>query len=109
MLATAAQITFCGHVHQPAIYSMSAPGKITSVVPATGIPVQLGSGRQWLVVAGSVGQPRDDNPAACFLTYDTRSGEVTYRRVDYDIEMAQRRIRDGGLPEWLAERLARGN
>jgi diadenosine tetraphosphatase ApaH/serine/threonine PP2A family protein phosphatase len=109
MLATEAQITFCGHIHQPAIYSMPANGKVTSLVPTSGIPVQFLNGRQWLAVAGSVGQPRDDNPSACFLTFDTQSREVTYCRVAYDIEMAQRRIRDGGLPEWLAERLARGN
>jgi diadenosine tetraphosphatase ApaH/serine/threonine PP2A family protein phosphatase len=88
---------------------MPANGKVTSLVPTSGIPVQFLNGRQWLAVAGSVGQPRDDNPSACFLTFDTQSREVTYCRVAYDIEMAQRRIRDGGLPEWLAERLARGN
>jgi diadenosine tetraphosphatase ApaH/serine/threonine PP2A family protein phosphatase len=108
MRATTAQITFCGHIHQPALYSMSASGKLDSLVPTTGIPVQLLDGRQWLAVAGSVGQPRDDNPSACFLTFDTQSREVTYRRVAYDIEMAQRRIRDGGLPVWLAERLVLG-
>jgi diadenosine tetraphosphatase ApaH/serine/threonine PP2A family protein phosphatase len=108
MLATAAQITFCGHIHQPVLYSMSTTRKMTSLVPTTGIPVHLLEGRQWLAVAGSVGQPRDDNPSAAFLTFDTQSREITYCRVAYDIEMAQRRIRDGGLPEWLAERLAWG-
>jgi diadenosine tetraphosphatase ApaH/serine/threonine PP2A family protein phosphatase len=65
-------------------------------------------GRQWLAVAGSVGQPRDGNPAASFVTFDTATREITYCRVPYDIEMAAQRIRDNGLPRWLADRLAMG-
>jgi diadenosine tetraphosphatase ApaH/serine/threonine PP2A family protein phosphatase len=108
MIATPAQITFCGHIHQPALYSMSVTAKMTNFVPSAGIPVQLLRGRQWLAVAGSVGQPRDRNPAACFLTFDTASREITYCRVGYDVEAAARRIRDNGLPDFLAERLAQG-
>jgi diadenosine tetraphosphatase ApaH/serine/threonine PP2A family protein phosphatase len=108
MIATAAQITFCGHIHQPALYSMSVTAKMTSFVPISGIAVQLLKGRQWLAVAGSVGQPRDHNPAACFLTFDTQSREITYCRVGYDVEAAAKRIRDAGLPVWLADRLSQG-
>jgi diadenosine tetraphosphatase ApaH/serine/threonine PP2A family protein phosphatase len=108
MFATAAQITFCGHIHLPALYSLSATAKMTGFVPATGVAVPLLKGRQWLAVAGAVGQPRDGNPAACFLTFDTESREVTYCRVAYDVEAAAKRIRDAGLPRWLADRLSRG-
>jgi diadenosine tetraphosphatase ApaH/serine/threonine PP2A family protein phosphatase len=108
MIATPAQITFCGHIHQPALYSMSVTAKMTSFVPTSGIAVQLLRGRQWLAAAGSVGQPRDGNPAASFLTYDTQSREVTYFRVAYDVEAAAKRIRDDGLPVWLADRLSQG-
>jgi diadenosine tetraphosphatase ApaH/serine/threonine PP2A family protein phosphatase len=105
MIATSAQVSFCGHVHQPALYSMSVTAKMTSFVPRSSMPVQLLKGRQWLAVAGSVGQPRDDNPSACFLTYDTGARELTYHRVAYDIDLAARRIRDAGLPGRLADRL----
>lgn len=108
MISTPAQITFCGHIHQPALYSMSVTARMTSFVPTSGIPVQLLKGRQWLVVAGSVGQPRDSHPAACFLTFDTKSREITYCRVAYDVEAAAKRIRDAGLPLWLADRLSQG-
>lgn len=108
MIATTAQVSFCGHIHQPALYSMSVTAKMTSFVPTSGIPVSLLKGRQWLVVAGSVGQPRDNNPAACFLTYDTQSREVTYCRVAYDVETTAKRIREAGLPVWLADRLLQG-
>ena len=108
MIATAAHVTFCGHIHQPALYSMSSVAKMTSFVPTAGVPVQLLKGRQWLAVLGSVGQPRDGDPAACFALFDTSSCEITYCRVPYDVETAAKRIRDNGLPVWLADRLAIG-
>jgi diadenosine tetraphosphatase ApaH/serine/threonine PP2A family protein phosphatase len=108
MIATKALVTFCGHIHQPALYSMSVTAKMTSFVPSADVPVQLLRGRQWLAVVGSVGQPRDGNPAAAFVTFDTASREITYCRVPYDVDAAAQRIRDNGLPAWLADRLAMG-
>ena len=108
MMATAAHVTFCGHIHKPALYSMSVTGKMTSFVPITGVAVQLLPGRRWLAVVGSVGQPRDGNPAACFDVLDTGSREITYCRVPYDVETAAKRIRDNGLPRSLADRLLVG-
>src|ERR1700687_543382 len=69
--AAAAHVTFCGHIHQPALYSMSSAAKMTSFVPSSGVSVQLLGGRQWLAVLGSVGQPRDGDPAASFAMFDT--------------------------------------
>ncbi len=106
--ATTARITFCGHIHVPALYSMSAVAKMTSFVPTSGVPVQLLSGRHWLAVLGSVGQPRDGDPAASFAMFDTLSREITYCRVAYDVEAAAKRISDNGLPHWLADRLSAG-
>jgi diadenosine tetraphosphatase ApaH/serine/threonine PP2A family protein phosphatase len=108
MMATSAPITFCGHIHRPALYSMSATGKMTTFVPTTGIAVPLLPGRRWLAVLGSVGQPRDGNPAACFAMLDTDFKEITYCRVPYDVETAANRIRENGLPLWLADRLSVG-
>ncbi|MGC2774666.1 MAG: metallophosphoesterase family protein [Bradyrhizobium sp.] len=108
MIATEAQVTFCGHIHRPALYSMSATAKMTSFTPTANMPVQLLRGRQWLAVVGSVGQPRDGDPAASFAIFDTRTRELTYCRVPYDVETAAQRIRDNGLPPWLAQRLTVG-
>jgi diadenosine tetraphosphatase ApaH/serine/threonine PP2A family protein phosphatase len=108
MIATNALVTFCGHIHRPALYSMSVTAKMTSFVPVANVPVQLLRGRQWLAVVGSVGQPRDSDPSACFVTFDTESREITYHRAPYDFDAAARRIRDNGLPLWLAERLSVG-
>jgi len=108
LMATSALVTFCGHVHRPAIYSMSVTAGMTSLAPAAGVPVQLSQGRRWLAVVGSVGQPRDGDPAAAFALYDTISRQITYCRVSYDVEAAARRIMDNGLPVWLADRLFAG-
>jgi diadenosine tetraphosphatase ApaH/serine/threonine PP2A family protein phosphatase len=108
IVATAAHVTFCGHIHQPALYSMSSAAKMTSFVPTSGVPVQLLPGRRWLAVLGSVGQPRDGDPAASFAMFDTTSREITYCRVPYDVETAAERIVENGLPHWLADRLLIG-
>ena len=81
---------------------------MTSFVPTSGVSVQLLGGRQWLAVLGSVGQPRDGNPAASFAMLDTETTEITYCRVPYDFETAAARIRENGLPLWLADRLSVG-
>jgi diadenosine tetraphosphatase ApaH/serine/threonine PP2A family protein phosphatase len=108
MIATKAHVTFCGHIHRPTLYSMSATAKMTSFVPVTGVAINLLRGRQWLAVLGSVGQPRDRNPAAAFVLYETATRDITFCRVPYDVEAAAQRIRDAGLPLWLAERLLQG-
>jgi diadenosine tetraphosphatase ApaH/serine/threonine PP2A family protein phosphatase len=106
--ATDAHITLCGHIHLPSLYSMSAAAKMTSFIPSPGVPVPLLGERRWLAVLGSVGQPRDRNPAASFAMLDTETREITYCRVPYDVEAAAQRIRDNGLPVWLADRLMVG-
>ncbi len=105
IIATSAQVCFCGHIHRPAIYSMSPTAKMTAFTPITGAAVPLLQGRRWLAVLGSVGQPRDGNPAASFAMFDTDKRELTYCRVPYDVEQAVAAIRKKGLPRWLADRL----
>ncbi|HXD44398.1 MAG TPA: metallophosphoesterase family protein [Pseudolabrys sp.] len=106
--AAHAQVSFCGHIHRPAVYSLSATAKMTAFTPVTGVPIPLLPGRRWLIVAGSVGQPRDGDPAASWLMLDTDKREVSFRRTPYDIDAAAAAIRAKGLPDWLADRLYRG-
>ena len=103
-----AQVTFCGHVHVPAVYCLSVAGKMTSHAPAAGVVIPLLAQRKWLSVIGAVGQPRDGNPAACFAIYDTGLRALTFHRAPYDVEDVSRRIRDAGLPASLADRLLKG-
>jgi diadenosine tetraphosphatase ApaH/serine/threonine PP2A family protein phosphatase len=106
--ATQAQTTFCGHTHAPMLFHMSMTGKIASFEPIDRVEIPLTARRRWLAVIGSVGQPRDHNPAACYAILDTTRGILTYIRVPYDVDTAARKIRDAGLPIELSFRLAEG-
>ncbi len=108
LFATTHQFVFCGHMHQPCLYHLSAAGKAGEFMPVGGVPISLSPVRRWLAIPGSVGQPRDGNPAACYATFDTDSALLTFHRVPYDHETAARRVREAGLPEALAERLIHG-
>jgi diadenosine tetraphosphatase ApaH/serine/threonine PP2A family protein phosphatase len=103
--ATTAAITLCGHVHQPMLYRLTGSGQLASFLPKTGRAIPLQPDRRWLAVLGSVGQPRDGNPAASFAIFDTDRRELTYWRADYDVEAAAAAIRSKGLPSVLANRL----
>ncbi len=106
--ATQARAIFCGHTHVPALFHMSLTGKVASFTPDDGVGIPLTAGRRWLAVIGSVGQPRDQNPAACYAVLDVSSNVLTYYRVPYDVETAARKIRDAGLPIALSRRLIAG-
>jgi predicted phosphodiesterase len=103
--ATTAAITLCGHVHRPMLYRLTRTGQLTSFRPKTGQAIALQPDRRWVAVLGSVGQPRDGNPAASFAIFDTDRRELTYWRADYDVEGAASAIRSKGLPSLLANRL----
>lgn len=106
--ATDAAVTFCGHVHVPALFHLTATGKVAGFDPGMHAAMPLAGQQRWLAVIGAVGQPRDRNPAACYALYDDAARTLTYVRVPYDIESAARKIRDAGLPLFLSARLALG-
>ena len=108
LMATSAQATFCGHVHVPALYHLSATGKLNSFDPIEGVEMPLLAQRRWIAVIGAVGQPRDHNPAACYAVLDEERNVLTYVRVPYDAETAARKIRQAGLPLVLSYRLING-
>jgi len=108
LMATEAAITFCGHTHLPALFHLTASGKIAGFDPDAGVALPLTAQRRWVAVIGAVGQPRDRNPAACYALYDDGPRTLTYVRVPYDVDTAARKIRDAGLPSFLAARLAWG-
>ena len=69
---------------------------------------RLPVGRKYFVNVGSVGQPRDGDPRAAYVLYDPLARTIRFRRVEYDVAAAQAKVREAGLPERLAERLAVG-
>lgn len=94
-MATRAQSTFCGHVHVPALFHLSPTEKIAGFEPVQSVEIPLLAPRRWVAVLGSVGQPRDYNPAACYGALDVECNVLIYVRVPYDNETAARKVRDG--------------
>lgn len=60
-----------------------------------------------IINPGGVGQPRDGDPRAAFMIYDTERG-FTFYRIPYAFEKTQEKIIAAGLPQYLATRLAYG-
>lgn len=106
--ATRQRITFCGHVHEPALYHSQPEGGTRHFAPSPGIAMPLLGSRRWLALPGSTGQPRDGNPAACCALFDTTSATLTMLRVAYDHHTAARKVVTAGMPESLAQRLVEG-
>ena len=97
-------LCFHGHTHCPMIYEKSMNGVFRIDAQDFKLPI----GRKYFINVGSVGQPRDGDPRATYVIYDPKERTVRYRRLEYDVEAAQERIRLAGLPERLAARLAVG-
>ena len=95
-----------GHSHIPFICRPSEEGAVFLSLPLD-TPLVLRSERL-IINPGGVGQPRDGDPRASYVLYDSDPGTVMHHRVEYDIPTTQEKIRGHGLPEFLAERLAHG-
>jgi diadenosine tetraphosphatase ApaH/serine/threonine PP2A family protein phosphatase len=95
-----------GHSHVALALAELRSGVSGGLAPA-GTETDFGSGR-WLLNPGSVGQPRDGDPRAAYLMLDLARKFAAFRRVAYPIERTQAEIRERGLPELLAVRLAHG-
>ncbi len=109
---------FQGHTHVPGVftegYQFYAPEEIDN-------EYTLGEGKVMINV-GSVGQPRDGDPRACYVILDDGRPEgrdgvradrpgprITYRRLAYDFETTIQKIY--AIPElepFLGDRLRQG-
>ena len=99
-------LALIGHSHVPLAYTPGAEGRADGGYAEPGT-LELGD-RRWLLNPGSVGQPRDGDPRAAYMVLDMDARTATWRRLEYDVERAQRAIVDAGLPVTLARRLAEG-
>ena len=106
--ATDATHTFVGHMHHQRLYYLGADARAYMFQPTPGVAIPVAPHRRWLAVVGSVGQPRDRDNTAAYVTFDTSKRQVAFHRVPYDWEHAAARIRKVGLPEFFAQRLGDG-
>ncbi|HET9743619.1 MAG TPA: metallophosphoesterase family protein [Terriglobales bacterium] len=109
-----APVTFFGHTHLQGGFMRNAtnvhgihPQYRTKNQPER-IELRLENDKTYMINPGSIGQPRDGDPRAAFALYDSDERLVTFYRVPYDIDGAQKTILGVGLPPRLASRLAEG-
>ncbi len=106
-----------GHTHVPLIFQRPLANEKTpqfrTLVPSTGAAIELGEHRL-IFNPGSVGQPRDGNPAAAYMIFDSTAsgaggaGALTMRRVEYPVPAVQEKMRAAQLPSRLIVRLTYG-
>jgi predicted phosphodiesterase len=101
-------VTFFGHTHIPSLFSLEGRRLGVTALRGDGGRIQLDPNGRYLINPGSIGQPRDRDPRASYMTYDSDRLLVRWYRVPYPIAAAQRRILKAGLPHPLAERLSVG-
>lgn len=101
-------LCFFGHTHIPGLFDLMPQGELHWVPAAPGEWVPLQPGHRYLVNPGSVGQPRDRDPRASFLTFDPIRRRLKWHRLEYDHHGAARAILAAGLHPNLAERLHHG-
>lgn len=109
-----APVCFHGHTHVPRVFCWNGRDseevyEVREALYTEGVSRFVPTpGLKYFINVGSVGQPRDNDPRACYVVYDTDDGSVTFRRVVYDVAAAKEAILQVGLPEYLANRLENG-
>jgi predicted phosphodiesterase len=97
-----------GHTHLPAVFSIDERRAVKGFAVRSDATVRLQPNERYLINPGSVGQPRDRNPSAACIIFDSDKRTVQFFRVEYDIEKTQASILKAGLPDVLAQRLRYG-
>ena len=96
------EICFIGHSHKPVIFKETNSG--VELVTQEYIDKE----HRFIINVGSVGQPRDGDPRLSFGLFDVNSWKYTNIRVEYDTVKASNKIKNEGLPPYLAERIIYG-
>jgi diadenosine tetraphosphatase ApaH/serine/threonine PP2A family protein phosphatase len=98
---------FVGHAHLQCLFQLDEErNRVSMEAPRPGEVVTMTP--RAIFNPGSVGQPRDRDPRAAYAIYDPIEHTWEPRRVEYDIAAVQARIRELGMPEKHAIRLAEG-
>ena len=103
--AASQELVVVGHSHVALRYAL-AEGVLETAPDLTEVALEPGARR--LLNPGSVGQPRDGDARAAWLLLDLERRQAVFRRVPYAVGRTQEEIRERGLPEGLAARLAFG-
>ncbi|MBU0625646.1 metallophosphatase family protein [Patescibacteria group bacterium] len=96
------RVFFVGHTHEPQVFGERSGSFYHQT------ELVLSGDERFLINVGSVGQPRDDDPRACYGLLDTSDWSFSLPRVEYDVAAVVRQIAELGLPSELGQRLLIG-
>jgi diadenosine tetraphosphatase ApaH/serine/threonine PP2A family protein phosphatase len=96
-----AQLTLIGHSHLCKSFALSPDG----VYEVVSDKFELRPGWKYIVSVGSVGQPRDYDPRASYVLFDTETKQFDFRRIDYDIKASAEKIFNSELEPNFGHRL----
>lgn len=85
---TMGQLTVIGHSHLCKAFALSPEG----VAEVVATDFELRPGWKYIVSVGSVGQPRDYDPRASYVIFDTDTKKFTFKRVEYDVKKSADKI-----------------
>ncbi|MGN6547063.1 MAG: metallophosphoesterase family protein [Aureliella sp.] len=99
------RLSFQGHTHMPGVFTTD--GEFIAPEECD-YKFKLGD-EKLMINVGSVGQPRDEDPRACYVILDDRKQEIEFRRLEYDLETTIRKIYAiDDLDNMLGDRLRGG-
>lgn len=88
------KVCFFGHTHVPVAFMHDG-----TVRGGTYSKFNVVPRKDYFINPGAVGQPRDNNPLAAYVIYDLDEATIELRRVAYDVDRAQQKIRERGLED----------
>ena len=100
-------VAFIGHTHYPGYFS-KLNSKISFVAFNENDNIKIDNNNLYIINVGSVGQPRNNNPKAQYVIYDTENSTVSYINREYNIDEIANSFIENSLPEELYLRLYKG-
>lgn len=76
------RLIFAGHTHLPQVHMVGEMGKPQTIAAQD---IRLSDDIRYFVNVGSVGQPRDGDPRATYVIYDSDDRYISFRRVRFDM------------------------
>jgi len=99
-------VCLCGHSHVPGVFT-DEPDFYPPDEAGAEMTYKFLEGERVIINVGSVGQPRDHDPRACYVILD--QDKVRFKRVEYDFDATAKKIYAiEALSDWLGDRLYEG-
>jgi predicted phosphodiesterase len=95
------RLCFIGHTHKPFVVTDRGQVIMDS-------KIFFNESTRYLVNIGSVGQPRDSNPNAGYVLYDSEEQSIEFVRLHYNIARTQEQMIAARFPPFLIHRLSEG-